>query len=193
MVLPDPSISLAIAITSSRLPQAASRRRLASPRRMALADQLGMGGRRWRRYTTSAPSKAASIDGAASIPASRAISAARAVSTSPSTTASDAIGVAQESRVQASDPAGSKECDLHATLRMSPPRTGLLDRRNEAARTRRPIAAASDGGPMLASCSTISQPSLVAGRQHLQDPVKIQGTRAELGEQSLADGIAMPA
>src|SRR6187431_2280114 len=71
----------------------------------------------------------------------------------------DAIGVAQEARVQASDPAGSKECDLHATLRMSPPRTGLLDRRNEAARTRRPIAAASDGGPMLASCSTISQPS----------------------------------
>ncbi len=64
----------------------------------------------------------------------------------------------QQPAVETPDPPRSEQCDLHRpssfASRASPP-----SRRSAAARTRRPIAALSDGGPQQLSCSTISQPS----------------------------------
>jgi len=65
----------------------------------------------------------------------------------------------EQSRVQPPDPAGTEERDPHdrAPLAMAPRLAPA--RRRALARTRRPIAALSDGGPQQLSCSIISQPS----------------------------------
>ena len=64
----------------------------------------------------------------------------------------DAGGVSQEPGVEATDPTGAEERDSHAA-------PAVPTRRRDDASTRRPIAALSDGGAQVVSCSTISHPA----------------------------------
>ena len=64
----------------------------------------------------------------------------------------DAGGGAEEAGVEPADAPGTEERDPHA----EPP---VPSRRNVDASTRRPMAALSDGGAQVVSCSTISQPA----------------------------------
>ena len=78
----------------------------------------------------------------------------------------DAGGVAQESGVEPTDPTGAEERDPHRVApsgepgaRGEPVGPAVPSRRSTDASTRRPIAALSDGGAQVVSCSTISQPA----------------------------------
>ena len=95
--------------------------------------------------------------GAAVAPTVAATSAARAGSASATISALHARRRGQQPGMEPPDPARAQEGDPHrepaAVVRAGPAL------RSAAARTRRPMAALSDGGPQQLSCSTMSQPS----------------------------------
>ena len=95
--------------------------------------------------------------GAAVAPTAAATSAARAGSASRDDEPLDAGCRGQQSGMEPPDPTRAEKGDPHR----EPAPTARADpaRRRAAVRTRRPIAALSDGGPQQLSCSTISQPS----------------------------------
>ena len=62
----------------------------------------------------------------------------------------------QQAGMEPPDPAGTEQGDPHG---VPAPAWSAPSRRSDAASTRRPIAALSEGGPRPRSCSTMSQPS----------------------------------
>ena len=88
--------------------------------------------------------------------------------------------------MEAPDPARSEQCDLHRSssfaLRAPPP-----SRRNAAARTRRPIAALSDGGPQRAVLLDHQPAVVVAVGRGGEDAVEVEHARPELGEEARPD------
>ena len=130
-------------------------------------DDDGVGGVE-RRVASTGPTLMPALD--------EATSAARSASTSPIRTCVDARRVAQQTSVQPADAAGAEQRDLHAQRSRLCRGRGRC-RRSVAARTRRPIAALSDGGPDAAVLLDHQPSVVVALDERLDHAVEVEQRR----------------